>query len=243
MNRDQWNRLASEFEEEVCDITANDRNHVLQRLVAQVPRTSRSVLVDLGCGIGNFIQQFGSLFRHVVGVDYSPRMLGRARDRCSSLRQVRWLCTNIRRAPRAIGHRADLTVCLNVITSPSASCRKALWASVRAVTKPGGFALVVVPSIESASMIAGLDDNERKARGRAATIGGALVACGSDLQKYYCGREVRELIASHGLIVHSFRRVFYPWSQEGLPVPRACPSRYPWDWACLARRPSRGLTF
>ena len=240
MNREKWNRLANRFEDEVCDIAATDRNHVLQRLMSKVrPSQRRSVLVDLGCGIGTFIRQFGSLFKEVVGVDVAPRMVARTKDCCSRLPQLRWLCMDIQRVPRVVGSCADLTACLNVITSSVATRRDAQWASVTAITKPGGFALIVVPSIESAHLVANLKDNGRKARHQSAELNRGLVRCGNDLQKYYSRSELRTTMAHHGLMVDTIRRVFYPWTEEGVPRQRAPATLYPWDWACLARRPGR----
>lgn len=238
MNRQQWDQIANRFEEAIFDITNTDENRVLQRLVKSVPLSRRrSVLVDLGCGIGTFIQKYGPLFHAIVAVDYSARMLARAKDRCSTLSQVEWLHIDIKRVARIIGPRADLTVCLNVLTSPSAPYCEALWSSAAAVTRFGGFALIVVPSIESAGLVTGLNDIGATLVSRGSSpVTGGLVQTGDDLQKYYSRREIIDTATRHGLLVKSVRRVPYPWSEEGLSKPPVFRTLRPWDWACLACR-------
>jgi hypothetical protein len=152
------------------------------------------------------------------------------------------LCLDIQRAAHVIGPRADLTACLNVITSPRVARRQGQWLSVTSVTKPGGFALIVVPSIESACMIAGVDSAGPTTRSGSAMLNDGLVGSGVDLRKHYSRRELRATLIRQGLIVHTIRRVFYPWAQESLPQPRDATAPYPWDWVCLARRP-RSLGF
>ena len=236
MQRERWNRLADRFEDMVCDIAATDVRNVLPRLVSMVaPPRRRSVLVDLGCGVGSFLLQFGSRFGEIVGVDYSPRIVARARDRCVSLKHVRWMCRDIRRAGHIIGPRADLTVCLNVITSASAAHRQGQWLSLPAVTRPGGFVLVVVPSIESVSMVATIAGASSSALGKGKLDG--LIRSGTDLQKYYSRTELRAAVAGQGLRILTIRRVSYPWTEEGLSRPRRAGVRDPWDWVCLAQRP------
>ena len=68
-------------------------------------------------------------------------------------RGVEWLTMDAARAAKTIGTRADLTVCLNVITSASAPVRNAQWAGVASITKPTGHALLVLPSLESEEML------------------------------------------------------------------------------------------
>ena len=51
LNRTQWNQLAAEFEDSVCDLTATDLNRQVQKLMKHVVLPdSDARLVDLGCG-------------------------------------------------------------------------------------------------------------------------------------------------------------------------------------------------
>jgi len=235
MSRTSWNRLADKFETDVCDITRTETSNQLSRCVdAVAPSPRRSVLVDLGCGIGTFIQQFGDRFREIVAVDIAPRMVERAKERCNGgLPQTTWFAMGIERAAKLIGTRADLTVCLNVITSPQRARQHGLWASVAAVTKPRGYALVVVPSIESARMVRAVETRGRK-RVKPREADG-VVRRADVWVKHYAREELDALLPRYGLVARRIAHGYFPWTQEGLTKPRSSDAS-PWDWVCLAQR-------
>lgn len=243
MSRRRWDALADAFEENVCDILAHDRRRVIPRLVAaaRVPRRG-AVLVDLGCGIGTFVRAFGPGFGQVIAADISPRIVARARALCADARddrlpEVRWIAAGMEAASRRIGPVAHLAVCMNVITSPIARVRDRQWASVAAVTRRGGAALLVLPSLESARHVTAASDARRGRRPRAPSsiAPDGLFDNGGDLQKYWTRREIAAAAAQHGFRDVTIRRVPYPWSDEDVSPPPRMRARLPWDWACLAR--------
>src|ERR1700743_2123337 len=154
MNRNQWNSLARTFEKNVCDISREETADQIKRYVARakIPKTG-AVLVDMGCGIGTFIRQYGHRFAEIVGVEYAASIIARAKQRCAGIGGVTWHTAGVEAAGKRIGPIADLTVCMNVITVPSAAKRRAMWDGIAAVTKRGGHALVVVASLDAARMI------------------------------------------------------------------------------------------
>ena len=80
MKRADWNRLADNFESEVCDITREERTGKVERYVNAVKLPRRgAVLVDLGCGIGTFVSRFGSRFARIVAVDHASKIVARAK--------------------------------------------------------------------------------------------------------------------------------------------------------------------
>jgi SAM-dependent methyltransferase len=231
MKRADWDRLADEFETETCDITREESADLTERFVAlaRIPRRG-AVLVDLGCGVGTFIRRFGDRFGQIFGVEFAPRIIARARTHCAQMDNVTWLNHDIPRAAKLIGARADLAVCLNVITSDSAAKRASLWSSLAAVTKRGGFSLVVVPSLESEDIVAAQmkQPPERRA--------GGIVERDDAWQKHYGRGELEMLFAQRGFVVKRIDRAHYPWSIEGLRETRARAGNRPWDWMCLAQR-------
>ncbi len=235
MDRREWNRHADEFEDAICDITVDERGNQVGRFVEAVRLPSNPVLVDLGCGLGSFVQKFGDRFQKIFAVDFAARIIARARKRCAAQPGVKWLVMDVARAFRAIGKRADLTVCMNVITSPSAAKRKALWACVAKVTKPGGFALIVVPSIESNAMVERASSSARR-NGAFASKSDGVVKHEDSWQKHFGRRELIATMADHGFLVKQIGRVTFGWDDEGLRKPRAPGKQAPWDWICLAQR-------
>jgi SAM-dependent methyltransferase len=242
MNQARWDRLANAFEDTVCDITAVDMNHQMRRLVRRVKLPRRgSRLVDLGCGIGTFVMEFGDSFAEIIAVDFAPHILARAKSRQSAsiLEKTRWLRMDLAQAARKIGTVADLTVCLNVITSPDEKLRDRLWTSLASVTLPKGFALIVVPSIESANMVDELPvvqkNSKRRSTPAALAAQGLLNRAGA-MQKHFSRGELARILPTYGLTPRRIARAYCPWSEEGLKKPRMSAAPYPWDWACLVQR-------
>ncbi|HWA92734.1 MAG TPA: class I SAM-dependent methyltransferase [Rhizomicrobium sp.] len=225
MKRADWDRLADEFASETCDITREESADTVARFVAlaRIPKRN-AVLADLGCGVGTFIARHGERFATVYGVEFAPKIIAHAKTRCGD--RVNWLTTDIPRGAKAIGSQAHLTACLNVITQSGPAARDKLWASVAAATRRGGYALVVVPSMESERMVVarGAPKNWRK---------GGLVERDGVWQKHYEQAELEAIFASHGFAKPRIEAAHYPWSVEGM---RARKGRKPWDWICLARR-------
>ncbi|HJW42537.1 MAG TPA: class I SAM-dependent methyltransferase, partial [Rhizomicrobium sp.] len=195
----------------------------------------KSVLVDLGCGLGTFIARYGGLFRHSYGVEHAPRIMARAKKALAGRDDVTFLTASLPPAARRIGRRSDLTVCMNVITMPGTRTRESMWEAIARVTKKHGHALIVVPSVESDRMV------ERVAYGttRAEAIAEApdgLVDRGGAKQKHFAREELRETLARHGFRAKRIARITYPWQKEGLRKPRDAGKQMPWDWLVLAER-------
>ena len=235
MNRAQWNQLADTFETEVCDIAREETRDQLSRFVRAVDLSPKnSVLVDLGCGIGSFIRKFHYRFRDVTAVEFAPRIIARAKKNCADVPKVRWLTMDIPNAAAAIGAVADLTVCMNVITSPSRARRHAIWTTIAKITKPKCHALIVVPSLESERMV------RRVSRGTDAALPEGLVQRDDAVQKHFERNELTSTLARAGFVPMRISRIYYPWSKEGMRKPRSGGGKGPWDWVCLAQRRAGG---
>jgi SAM-dependent methyltransferase len=237
VNRNEWNQLAESFEELVCDVAVDETSDQLKRFVDSLPLSPRkSVLVDLGCGIGSFIVKFGSRFKEIVAVEYAPRVIARAKERCTEIEGVKWLTMDAARAAKQIGACADLAVCLNVITSASAAVRNAQWAAVASITKPGGHALLVLPSLESEEMLQRHSRLDTRNTQFEITENGLVETEGS-WQKHYRRDELTAIASDHGLVMRRIDRIVSPWSRTGMKKPRSQDWENPWDWICLAKRP------
>ncbi|HEY0283477.1 MAG TPA: class I SAM-dependent methyltransferase [Rhizomicrobium sp.] len=238
MNRAQWNHLADEFETQVCDIAREETEDRLGRYVrAAHPVPKSSVLVDLGCGLGSFIRKFQDRFLKITAVEYAPRIIARAKKNCAGVTKIKWLAMDIPRSAETIGTVADLTVCMNVITSPSEAKRNAIWNAVETVTKPDGYALIVVPSLESERMVQRVSRRGRHAKVPAAMPGG-LVQRDDAVQKHFERQEFGTILSRHGFVAVRLGRAYYPWAKEGMRKPRFAGATGPWDWVCLAQRRS-----
>jgi hypothetical protein len=231
MNRTEWNKLAATFEQDVCDISREETADRVRRYVARakVPRRG-GVLVDMGCGIGTFILQYGHRFAEIVGVEYASSIIARAKKRCADIPGVIWHTAGVEAAGKRIGPRADLTVCMNVITVPGAAKRRAMWNGLAAVTKRGGHALVVVASLEAERMIEDVLGEEPS------EYPNGLVDHDGALQKHFTRAELAEDFSRAGFRVKTIGKAFYPWRKEGLRATPKLRKTPPWDWIALAER-------
>ncbi|HEY4939938.1 MAG TPA: class I SAM-dependent methyltransferase [Rhizomicrobium sp.] len=236
VSRKEWDKLADDFEREVCDITRETRGNQIAKIMRALPVSAeKSVLVDLGCGLGTFVERYGKLFRHTFAVEHAPRIIARAKTRLARRGDISWLTSNIPPAARRIGRQADLTVCMNVITMPQTRIREQMWRGISQVTKTRGHALIVVPSIESDRMVERVAYGTSRAEAMAQAPDG-LVDRGGTRQKHFAQGELHDLLADHGFRVTKMQRVFYPWQKEGLRKPRKAGTRRPWDWLVLAEK-------
>lgn len=236
MSRREWNRTADQFDELVCDIASEETNNQLRRFVSAArPSPKKSVLVDLGCGTGTFVQKFGKHFRQIFAADFATAVVRKAERTYKGTTPAKWQVADVKDCPKLFGTRcADLAVCLNVITSPSAARRKSLWESVKAVTKPSGHMLIVVPSAESCEMVTEWENRARK-KPKPAFKRGGIAERGDILQKHFSRDELISIVSDLGFSVVRLGAVSYSWASEGMRKPRAA-TRGPWDWICLAKR-------
>jgi ubiquinone/menaquinone biosynthesis C-methylase UbiE len=234
MNARDWDRLAAAYEAEVCDIFVRDRRNVIGRwLEARGLLRGKRTVLDLGCGIGSFFKLHGRHFGRKTGTDHSPRMLRIAARRCRQVPDCRWQQADARRLPPALRDYADLVVCSNVITFVSAAaCRRAMRETVRAA-QPGGWLLFVLPALESHDVVVALETGGPAARRPRPT---AVVRRDDRMQRFYTAAAARQLAATAGLRSIAVRKVWYPWSDEGVTRP-PCGHEPPWDWCVTARRP------
>ncbi|MBD4820223.1 class I SAM-dependent methyltransferase, partial [Xanthomonas citri pv. citri] len=84
-----------------------------------------------------------------------------------------------------------------VITMPEARILESMWASIAAVTRKSGHALIVVPSIESDRMVERVAYGNSLAEAKAETPDG-LVDRGGSRQKHFARDELCETLARHG---------------------------------------------
>jgi len=233
MNARDWDRLAVVYGHEVCDIFSRDRRNVIARWLRArgLLRGRRSVL-DIGCGIGSFFKEYGRHFGRKTGTDHSRRMLQLAAARCRDRPDIAWRRADVQRLPAALRASADLVVCSNVLTFISAdACQRALRQVARCA-KPGAWLMLVLPALESHDAVVALETGRARAQRHGAT---AIVRRDDRMQRFYTRTGAVRFATRAGLGTVSVRKVWYPWSDEG--VNRAPHGREPpWDWLVTARR-------
>ena len=103
------------------------------------------------------------------------------------------------------------------------------------VTKPRGYALIVVPSVESDAMVRRFAFRAGRADEFVATPDGLVTRDGA-VQKHFAREELAAALSGNGFTVRRMGRATYPWSVEGLRRPTSANVKAPWDWMCLSQR-------
>ncbi len=232
MKAHDWDRLATAYDDEVCDIFVRDKKKVIERwLRARGLLRGKKTLLDLGCGIGSFIKKYGARFGEKIGTDHSQGMLQIAARRCRPLQDCTWLQADVQRLPPALQDRGDLVVCSNVITFVSAAaCARALR-HVVGCAKPEGWVLLILPALESHDAVV-THETGRPPPKRGAT---AIVRRDDRMQRFYTLQGARQLAASANLRAVTVHKVWYPWSDEGIARPPRG-QELPWDWLVTGQR-------
>jgi SAM-dependent methyltransferase len=220
----------------VCDVASDETNNQLGRFVSAAhPSPKKSVLVDLGCGTGTFVQKFGKRFRRIFAADFATAVVRKAEKTYKGPTPADWRVADVKDCPKLFGDRiADLAVCLNVITSPSAGAAQIAVGEREGGDQAAGHMLVVVPSAESCEMVTALENRARK-KPKPAFKRGGIAERGDIWQKHFSRDELIAIITELGFSVVRLGAVSYEWSSEGMRKPRSA-TRAPWDWICLAKR-------
>lgn len=234
MDANSWEKWAKKFNEHVFDIANVDARRVLRKAVSELPKSRRSRLIDLGCGNGTFLRQFGSRYDHCVGVDFSEHMLRMASIRCQRLPSTQYIQSDIAKFKIPDGKRGDLIACFNVATHPLLSRRKGIWRTVSQCLEKRGTALIVVPSLESAQWVAACAKKKSIRTVRRIGENGIVRTDGVE-QKFFRSEEIRQELQQNGFKVIDVRKIWFPWKEESLDGRLMRGSEFPWDWLAICQ--------
>ncbi len=84
-----WDEVSKDYDSESMSLI-DERIWGLLEDMSVLPEDGTAL--DIGCGTGSLTAMLASKCSRVLGVDISPGMLSLARDRCSSLGNVKFLC-------------------------------------------------------------------------------------------------------------------------------------------------------
>lgn len=248
-----WDRLAASYDDEVLSSFDADRHGAIRRCLGKVASRRKTVL-DLGCGVGKYIEALSAGFGRVVAVDHSEGLLEIARRDHAHRKNV-----EIRRVDAAEGRpvrgvRADVVVCANVLIMADAERRDAILQVARKSMQKSGLLLLVVPSMESALYSHrrlvewherdGSDDPETDAEEDARNpskrtcqeLLRGLVRIDNVPTKHYLADELVLTLRRGGFTLEQLEKIHYPWESEFGDAPRWLRDPYPWDWLAVATR-------
>lgn len=143
-----WSDAAAGYEGEFVDPHHDAPNSPLLGALAAVPDAAAKTAADLGCGIGPLLPHLAARFGRVVGVDFAPGMLDRARQRCRGLANVELKLGALADAAELCGP-LDVAVAVNSLVQPTVGEVEAALVGIRRALLPGGLFLGIVPAMDA----------------------------------------------------------------------------------------------
>jgi len=249
MSSKSWNSLASDFENDVLEITTHDLSGALKQQVRRVAKGQKTA-ADLGCGPGSLLPLLCRQFRTVHAVDYAAELLKVAGQRYK-FTNVQYLKHDLA-GKKALPFKVDVTFSVNALICKSDDMRHNMAKTLWQATKKKGRCVVVVPSMESVTHVhqALARCNERDGMSRAQAVAamnrhykktilsqvGGIVSIGGVPTKCYTREEISIFLAETGFTIEKILRVEYPWSEEIDHAPRWLKEPYPWDWLVVGKK-------
>lgn len=244
-----WDHIAPSYNDEIFDVYASDRNKILPRYIAKHKGKNKTA-IDFGCGNGKSFPYLAPNFKLIVGLDISKGLLKQAK-------QLGYNNIELKQADltrRNLGlPKSDFIFCCNVIMFPDLNKNHQAIENIYHLLKPGGSALIVLPSLDSAffsswrlidvykkegvtsEQIPPSEFNYFKASKRELVQG--IIHIDGVPTKHYSQSEILVTFRDHGFEITTVEKLEYNWETEINPAPVWLKDPYPWDWLVELRKP------
>lgn len=247
--RKHWDKIGAQYGDEIFDVFASDRRQVLKDYLALHAHKQHSAL-DFGCGTGKALPLLAPVFKTVYGFDISDALLEQAHQlgyRNAILRQADLTKPLLKITP------VDFVFSCNVIMLPTRAQNMAMLKNVFRALKPGGTAVIVVPSLESMLLSSTRLIEWYQRQGVSAskipksefdyyqgpvtdTIQGLIRIDGVPTQ-HYTEPVLSGMLYDAGLRLLTLGKIEYDWNTEFDQPPSWMRAPYPWDWLAECTKP------
>ena len=228
-----WDDVAAEYDTEILSSYHSNVNNTIKSALeryAPLPAAGDPAAgnaIDFGCGVGKYLPALTGRFERVVGMDFSPCLVEKAKATVSAegMENVEVFRVDLTVA-RAISSALSASVmgfepvrfavCTNVLLAPSDSARRSILKNLYGSVCDGASVLLVVPSRESAEFVDLVfrrwqgDQAARReglVRGRKDDIVRGLLNRGETLTKHYIREEIILACEDVGFAVESVAKV------------------------------------
>lgn len=235
--RAHWNKIGSSYQEEIFDVFRSDRLKLLPKILQKYYNTSHTA-IDFGCGTGRAFEYLSPNFKSVFGVDISDSLLALASR--SEFKNITLKQHDLTKPLRA---SADFGFCCNVVMLPEVDLNKIMLKNIRKCIKPGGNAVLVLPSLDSffysgwrliewcKKQKEELDMSDLSGfKGSKLDLIQGIVRIDNVKTKHYMEPELQVLFTEAGFSDITINKLEYDWTSEFASPPKWMKEPYPWDW-------------
>lgn len=243
MNEEKhWDRIGGGYDDTIFDVFKSDRNRVLPKYFRK-HANKKGLAIDFGCGTGKSFEYLSPLFKEIVAVDISGELLQQAKNRPFKNIQFRQLDLT---KDKISLPKADFAFCCNVAMLPEIERTYAIIRNIQKSLKPGGTAILVLPSLDSVLYASwrlidiykkeGIDIHEIpdsefdyfKANKRKLIEG--IIHIDHVPTKHFMRTELDVVFKKAGFKLVNVDKVEYDWTTELASPPNWLKDPYPWDW-------------
>jgi 2-polyprenyl-3-methyl-5-hydroxy-6-metoxy-1,4-benzoquinol methylase len=247
MNRNYWEKIAPDYDNEIFDVLHNDKKAIIQSAIKKLASPNKTVL-DIGCAIGKWLPVLSPAFRKVYAIDISAKNLEIAKKSYPQYKNIEYLRIDMSGKGAKVP-RCDFAICINAILSSSLKKRTTFFKSLSSCVKKNGHIILVIPSLES-YLFSGIVANQwkidktlfnKKLSGKEALQKWNNIKQGNagidDVPtKHYLKEELILLLSHEGFATKDFQKIEYGWNTEFIKAPSWLKEPKPWDWMVIAKR-------
>lgn len=246
MNEQDWDDVATTFEEEIFNVPENDTKGLITEAIERLA-SSEATATDLGCGVGRTLPLLSRNFAHVQAVDVSSQCLAVAERACAECNNITYVHADLSNDRN--GYPAtNVVLCINTLLNASITVREPLFDRTCRSVKRGGHLVLVVPALGSALLTAyrrlqwnlrdGMSPEQAQleAAKNDAGIEHGIVQIDGVPTKHFLREELEASLLARGFAVDTMEKLEYGWDTEFTAPPRWMKAPYPWDWFVVAKR-------
>lgn len=243
MDRDYWDKISKNYEQEVLSVYDNDLQGVVEEKIASAGLAyPEGRAADIGCGIGRFTPLLSETFCEVDACDFTPVGLKKAKARCRSKKNVRFYELDLTQDSFPF-EPVEFVFCVNVLIMPSLDLRRRAWWNVANQVASDGTLLLVVPSYESFQLeyfhrvLSRISDGEPTTsavrncideRATTSDMRMGVLQLDGVRTKHYLKEEVELMVQVRRFQIKEVGKVKYP--------PQGDSQFATWDWLVVAKR-------
>ena len=246
--KNHWNRIAPSYNDEIFDVFQSDKKKKLTRYIKKHAGLNKTA-IDFGCGNGKSFPYLAPQFKQILALDISKGLLKQA----AKLRYPNIKLRKMDLTRRVLALPAsDFAFCCNVIMFPVIEKNLIMIKNIYRALKPGGTALVILPSLDSVFfsswrlidlyrregvMPKDIPANEfHYFKGDKRDIIQGIVHIDGVPTKHYTEPEIQVIFRDAGLMITRVDKLEYDWNTELSSPPKWLKDPYPWDWLVECRK-------
>lgn len=237
-----WNTIAPSYNDEIFDVFNSDKFKKLPKYFKK-HGNKNNLCIDFGCGNGKSFSYLAPLFKKIIAVDISEKLLNQAKERGYANIAFRQLDLT---KPKLNLPPADFVFCCNVAMLPEIEKTHAMIENIQKSLRKGGTAVLVLPSLDSVlysswrlmevykkegtqpEEIPNSEFDYFKASKRDLIQG--IIHIDGVPTKHFGQTELEVVFRNAGLTITKIDKVEYDWNTELATPPTWLKDPYPWDW-------------